>query len=261
MTNPDTLPVGHRSLTCEGTRLYVDPADQRGAALLERGGPLHPEALAMWRSLVRQHPWDWVLDVGANYGEMTVAVQQLTDGRIVALEPDPHTARFLRATLDGFPNCAVLQEALGATSGTTSFYRNREWSGNSTLVQPAQIGDDWDVFSTPVTTPQQLFERLAIGPSDRVLVKLDIEGAEAEVLQALLPQLRSVSAAAVMVERIRLSPEDIGWMETHYEPDYWHPDTASFTARGCSWADVSAGSGIYIRDVVARPRLMTARAG
>jgi hypothetical protein len=52
--------------TAAGVRMYIDPLDQRGGQLLQSGGNLNPEAVAIWHRLLSEGAWTHVVDVGAN---------------------------------------------------------------------------------------------------------------------------------------------------------------------------------------------------
>ncbi len=118
---------------------------------------------------------DWVVDCGANHGDFSHWVSENTDAHVVAYEPDPrlfqHLPKLERVTYHNL--------ALAATDGEVSLYLGDKLC--SSIVH-AERPDVNVVKVRAVELSRHLAECNAgtIG-----LLKLDIEGAELEVLRAL----------------------------------------------------------------------------
>jgi len=136
-------------------------------------------------------PGTLVFDVGAHLGDRTVAFAAL-GARVVALEPQPSIARWLRRIVGRNPRIEVLEEAVGREEGTATLAVSGSHPTVSTLsaawregmpVRNAGFrGVRWDrAVAVPVTTLDRLSERF--GRPD--FCKLDIEGHEAEALEGL----------------------------------------------------------------------------
>ncbi|NKC03252.1 hypothetical protein HED55_07500 [Ochrobactrum haematophilum] len=82
-----------------GKRIYFDPTDKRGEQLAGSEGTLAPHSLALWNVALKLCPWDYVIDVGCNYGEMLVSADLPVHAEIVAFEPNPRILPYLRKTL------------------------------------------------------------------------------------------------------------------------------------------------------------------
>jgi FkbM family methyltransferase len=127
-------------------------------------------------------PGDCVLDVGANVGDWTLAMALRVGrrGKVLAFEPVPYLADTVRKTarINRQHWVEVLPLALSATDGAAEFSVERGNSGGSRLGR-AQ-GD----FTLTSVTTARLDTLLATRPDvDRIdLVKIDVEGAEADVL-------------------------------------------------------------------------------
>jgi FkbM family methyltransferase len=122
-----------------GTRLYVDPSDGRGRALIERRGNIHPPAAIMWLRLLVRSAGDCVIDAGANYGEMLVGSPLPAAARVIALEPSPYIVPLLRRSLaEANLTVEVLEAALTAADGICTFGIDRTWSGTSAVIERSQ---------------------------------------------------------------------------------------------------------------------------
>lgn len=136
-------------------------------------------------------PGSLVFDVGAHLGDRTAAFASL-GARVVALEPQPAVARWLRRIVGRNPRVEVLEEAVGRTEGTATLSVSGTHPTVSTLSEawrdemPGRNagfrGVRWnEAVPVPVTTLDRLAERF--GRPD--FCKLDIEGHEAEALAGL----------------------------------------------------------------------------
>jgi FkbM family methyltransferase len=130
-----------------------------------------------------------VIDIGANIGAFTLdCAARYPHVEIHAYEPDPDTCRVLRRNvaanrLEG--RVKVWNEAVSATAGPLTL-----WRGENSAVASAFLadrkGEAW--LATGVT-----FETVAGRAGRRIgLLKIDAEGAEAEILEGARALLDSV---------------------------------------------------------------------
>jgi FkbM family methyltransferase len=113
---------------------------------------------------------DYVLDAGASFGDFTMLACAIVgpSGRVVALEPDPTYYSILRKNLEtnGITNCYAYQAALAENIG-------RFFPCSGSGVRRTE--------SVPAITSRSLLQDTGLPQFD--LIKLDIEGAEEEVLR------------------------------------------------------------------------------
>lgn len=128
------------------------------------------------------------VDVGAHRGALLVEMVRVSPGgRHLAFEPLPHLAARLR---EHFPGVEVHQSALSNHSGTADFAyvhgRAEGWSG--LRFRPLPTGEEPVVEQIDVRL-EALDEVLdaAYAPA---LIKIDVEGAEQQVLEGALETLR-----------------------------------------------------------------------
>ena len=156
--------------------VYWRPGRQRGLRRL-------------YRPLVGQS--DLVFDVGAHLGDRSAAFAAL-GARVVALEPQPQVARWLRRIAARHRGVTVRSEAVGRAGGTARLAVSRRtptvstladgWRKKLSLSHPGFRGVRWEKFvEVPVTTLDALIDTYGVPK----FCKVDVEGHEAEVLAGL----------------------------------------------------------------------------
>ena len=137
-------------------------------------GTYEREQTARFVSLIR--PGDVVFDVGAAHGYYTLLSARLAGpaGKVVAFEPFPENAAFLRAHVgkNRFGNVVIRQEAVSDRNGTIGFGRG---SGTGT----GRI-DASGTLQVPLRTLASVASELGLRPDH---IKIDVEGAEMGVLR------------------------------------------------------------------------------
>jgi FkbM family methyltransferase len=126
-----------------------------------------------------------VLDLGAHKGSFTVRAALAAD-QVVAVEPAPYNIVRLRRNLElnGIDNVVLVEGAVGAAPGWTQMRLDAKQSGVGSIARDA--ANSGEVRDVPVETLEELLGR-AGNPVD--LMKMDIEGAESDVLSAASPQI------------------------------------------------------------------------
>ncbi|MDB5572180.1 MAG: methyltransferase FkbM [Hyphomicrobiales bacterium] len=143
---------------------------------------------ALYASFIK--PGDLVFDIGAHIGHRTASFRRL-GARVVALEPQPLAAKFVRLLYGLRGDVQVLRAACGASGGTARLKVNSENPIVSTL-SPAFVaaadgakgweGQTWDrTIEAPMVSLDDLIARYG-RPS---FVKIDVEGFERDVLAGL----------------------------------------------------------------------------
>ena len=158
----------------------------------------------LYRRFVR--PGDLVFDLGAHVGDRTSAFRAL-GAHVVAVEPQPSLARFLRVTQGWRARVTVVEAAVGAAPGRVTLRVNR---ANPTVTTasdafvaaahgaPGWQGQRWDgEVEVPLTTLDALIERFG----RPAFVKIDVEGFEAEALAGLSQPLPALSFEFTTMQR------------------------------------------------------------
>ncbi len=143
---------------------------------------MHPE-IQMFEELTEElQPGDVFYDVGAHLGwHAVVAASILADIEVVAFEPHPEIASQLSTVLETTGHDATIEQvALYDSSGTVEFTATPEAGAH---VAGARGDHPGETISVEAVDGDSLVECEEIQPPD--IVKVDAEGAEAEVLRGL----------------------------------------------------------------------------
>lgn len=127
-----------------------------------------------------------VVDVGANWGYFSLVTAHLVGpgGSVLALEPHPRLASMLAENVatNRLSQVLVLPLAAGATSGARAFVGFDEQGGNWGVSRAARDLEVADFECASVALDDLLDEK---GLETVDLVKIDIEGAEADALRGM----------------------------------------------------------------------------
>jgi FkbM family methyltransferase len=157
-------------------------------------------------------PGDRVLDAGAFCGESVVEFALLVGsrGHVFALEPDEANRALLSANLKmhGLDNVTILPVALWSHSTTLVFEASGDCCSSVRGMGQKSFRRVRSVM-VEALSPADLFERIGGAPD---FIKMDIEGAEVEVIEALAPLL----AAAAKPVRLAIASYHLrGGRATH----------------------------------------------
>jgi FkbM family methyltransferase len=139
------------------------------------------------------------IDIGANNGVFSMMAAQRAgeNGCVISFEPNPEVFRYLvaNASLNNSPNLFPFMAAIGVSTAAVSFEQSdrtntgmgRLSSGSGKTV--LQMGGD-DVCAIILPLIDQR----------RTLIKIDVEGAEVIVLNAIKPILQRSATERIIVE-------------------------------------------------------------
>jgi FkbM family methyltransferase len=135
------------------------------------------------RALLR--PGDIFLDVGANHGSYALLAARAVGptGAVFAFEPQPRLADLLRRSFEanGFAHASVEQVACAIRAGTSRFFVPSSNSGAGGMYRMLSAAGRSTSFDVPtVSLDAHLADRL---PAGRVVMKIDVEGAELVALR------------------------------------------------------------------------------
>ena len=178
------------------------------ADLKSRLGLLRSRAIYCWKPFTRRRlrrfyrmflrPGSLGFDIGAHLGSRSRAFLDL-GARVIALEPQPACAAYLRRRWQGEPRFTLIPKAVGAQAGSASLHINRLNPTISTLspagwrsamAAAAIQRERWeDRVDVEVTTLDRLIDDC--GRPD--FCKIDVEGYEAQALAGLSHPIPALS--------------------------------------------------------------------
>ncbi len=190
-----------RAKTFWGQDLWVLARDKNAAPLYYFGVlPSYERKLTSF-FITHIEPNDFFYDIGASYGFYTVLAEALiTNGEIHSFEPLPSVFHCLwKTTEKSHRNVRIHNLAFSNTSGLTTFYdgfSQGEHSGASTMVEKV------------VARHPERYRRIHIeavrlddfvkGSTPPTIIKLDVEGGEAAVLEGGEHVIRTQMPCVVM---------------------------------------------------------------
>ncbi|MGL4236293.1 FkbM family methyltransferase [Tabrizicola sp.] len=137
-------------------------------------------------------PGDVVVDCGANRGDVTAELAA-SGATVHAFEPDPYNIAKLRERFADAPGVHLHAAAVGTEAGTIRLMRAANWEANpelasvkSTVVAGGQNIADGEGIDVDLIDFPAFLRGLVAAHGAVAFVKMDIEGAELDLLDAML---------------------------------------------------------------------------
>jgi len=151
-----------------------------------------------------------IFDCGANIGMATLYFKWLFPrSKIVAFEPDPTTFQALRRNMDEnhLSDVSVHNVALWSGNGVVSFFVPKDQPGSLVMsINPSRN------HGTQITVPSRRLSEYIDGPVD--LLKLDVEGAEHQVISDLMHSGKVEQVRRMLIEYHHNISTDAGRLGT-----------------------------------------------
>jgi FkbM family methyltransferase len=176
------------SKSTHGFTILLNPNDAVVSPMIATGW-YEPAMTELFRHLVKKGMT--VVDVGANMGWYTLlAARRVGDGgRVISIEPEPTNFSFLSKSveLNQFGHVRLLQECAAREEGTRTLFLELENLGGHSIVLSRGKGS----ILVRSTTLDATFQELGVKNVD--VMKVDVEGADAEVLSGCKRHLSQVT--------------------------------------------------------------------
>jgi FkbM family methyltransferase len=243
-----------------GNNIYIDPADNRGVALVQSGGTLTPKTIEMWQLLLSEQDWTHIIDVGANYGELLISAELPSTARVIAVEPNSHLHSYLFKTLrEAGVNATIISAAISDRSGEADLIVDRTWSGLTSLQSNLIETKGHRLSSLRVQT--KTLDMIVTGADEhpmRVLTKIDVEGHDIAVLRGARTLMTRAADFVALIEILHLNDTDLNWMISEFVIELFDPQSKTFvhleTRDPAFFRREISARGLYPQDAVLRRR-------
>ncbi len=180
-----------------GFKIYLNLSES-DAMVARAFGLYERKKVHLFRNTLK--PGMTVVDVGANKGYFTLLAAQLTghQGQVLSFEPAPENACWLRKSIEanGAQGVRVFEVALGDHAGERVLHLGNVSGFHSLLADlPDRTGD---TLGVPCDTLDNVLSEAGVTSVD--LIKIDVEGAEMEVLVGAEETLRSNPGTTVAID-------------------------------------------------------------
>lgn len=152
---------------------------------------VRPEMVAFREAVARLTPADIAIDCGANVGKFTTLIAE-SGATVYAFEPNPVAHEQLVRNAAAFPNVIVFQAAVTTQPGPVQLYLHKwsrhdplYWSTSSSLIAGKSNIDQARPVSVEGVELASFIRELG---RPVALLKMDVEGAEVEILNQLLDE-------------------------------------------------------------------------
>lgn len=184
-------PHGVQEIECVGQRMLVNSHDEGIARQLLIKGIYEEEETHFFLEWLR--PGMAVLDIGANFGYFTLLASSAVgrEGRVFAFEPEPANFALLEKNiaLNAYPQARAFATALSDRAGTVRLFTDSANLGNPSFsaenVPPSSPHVD-----VPTVTLDELLASEHDAPKHFDLLKMDVQGAEALVIEGAMELLK-----------------------------------------------------------------------
>lgn len=202
------------------TRVYVEPKNSLRPILVRMNNSDLPTVSEVFCSAECEVALSWqpqtILDLGANIGLTAIKLKrQFPEAVMIAVEADPDSAEVCRANLSHLTDTTVLQKAIGWGGGSVRCVN----PGAPSISRRFELCQAGDPDAVQEITVSEILHQYHCRPP--ILVKMDIEGAEASCFEHSdfwLPAVRAVLVephSALVAAEIRSA-----LLRSHFEVKY-----------------------------------------
>lgn len=160
-------------------------------------------AIMFNRYLSALKPGSIAVDCGANIGDISLKLAK-TGAQVYAFEPNPFAYNQLLAKVENYPNVICLKKGVWDKNTVTRLYFHNQaagdeafWSFGSSIVQTKGNVDKGRYVDVEIIDLTEFLENL---DQNIDLLKIDIEGAECELLEKFIEKGLYKKVAVTLVE-------------------------------------------------------------
>ncbi|MGI0058014.1 MAG: FkbM family methyltransferase [Nitrosarchaeum sp.] len=194
----------------DGNKLFLDKND---SLCLSINGIYEEFETNIVKKEVKQG--DVVIDIGANIGYFTLIFAKLVGdkGKVFAFEPDPTNFELLKKNVEinGYKNVVLEQKALSDNQGKMMLSLNKvNTAGHQLDFKNEKSSNSVEV---DVLSLDKYFSKHII---DINFIKMDVEGAESNIIQGMTNILKNSKSLKMIVEYNPIAINEIGLNPKNY---------------------------------------------
>jgi FkbM family methyltransferase len=191
------IPDRYFVFTVPGGKIYLNIKES--SMMFERSlGLYEPEKTKAVQYLLK--PTETFIDVGGNKGDFALLASKIVGeaGRVICVEPEPTNFGWIQRSieLNSYKNIRLCNVALDDHDGESLLYLGRK-SGFHTLLSGAPERDQ-GCIKVEIRTLDSLLPELGAVPVN--MLKIDVEGAELQVLKGCTETVRSNPHILVLLD-------------------------------------------------------------
>ena len=184
-----------------------------GSDLFLLGAKTHISEIRLAKFLINHLESDMhFLDIGAHFGYFSMLAAALTgkNGKVVSLEASKNIYQILSNNTANCTQCKAIHAAAGPSNGTVRFYDfPLLFSEYNTIEKDQYINESWKSSIQAEETEVNMYSLKTLIKQENIkpsIIKIDVEGAEAKVLQGL--DLTSSQKPIIIFEYIKDKPQE-----------------------------------------------------
>ncbi|RAW02651.1 FkbM family methyltransferase [Pseudochryseolinea flava] len=169
-----------------GVRYSIPLHGRTGLGLL---GDFEPWMLSILRKLIPEVKGKVFVDVGMNIGQTMLAAKSVDSGlAYLGFEPNPSCVVILKRLVEcnNIRDVKIIPAAVGASDGVSVLYRSKNQmdDGEATIIQHFRDTAGKEQLIVP-TISTKTIQNIGLGKVG--VIKIDVEGAEVDVVEAFMP--------------------------------------------------------------------------
>lgn len=200
----------HAAYTCAGGKIYLNLKES--PMMLARPLDLYERAkMAAVRHFLK--PGMTFVDVGGNKGDFALLAARVvgSSGAVLCFEPERENCHWIRKSieLNAYKNISLYEIALSDRNGMAQLYLGRK-SGWHTLLNGQERSHGGTILVRTATL-DSILAKLSVEHID--LMKIDVEGAELQVLEGARNTLSANSRIVLLLDvhpRMGINPKQVG---------------------------------------------------
>jgi len=197
----DSTGHGEYVRVVQGSKMNLPLADRGVARDLSIRGIREREETRLIQRILK--PGMTVIDVGANMGYYALMEARAVgvEGRVYAIEPEPRNYRLLvrNVALNEYGNVFTFPLGISDETGSSRLHISTH-SNLHNLVAPIKAGKNLHTIDIEVQRLDDFIQEQEIDPARVDLVRMDVEGWEAKILEGMQGLLRASQQLKLFIE-------------------------------------------------------------